>query len=282
MTNWEFSCPQPASILVTPWPAGSVAISGADTDVMTVQVVPTRRGSEELLDLVRVTFDDGRLVVNGPRLTTFMRRAGLDLTIKAPAGSSCDIHTAAADVSCVGELGALSVNTASGDVTAAAVGGKLAVKSASGDIFVDQAQDDARVDSVSGDVHLGYVRGDLEAKATSGDLTIGDVGGSLAANTVSGDVDIKSISSGRANIEALSGDITVAVARGIGVYLDLSTMSGDVRNELDEADEADQDGGGDAEQAAALELRCRTISGDIRVRKSSTRTAGAADEPADA
>jgi DUF4097 and DUF4098 domain-containing protein YvlB len=275
MTNWEFPCPEPATIRVAPWPSGSVAISGAQTDVITVRVVPTRRGGEEVLDQISVSFEDGRLVVNGPR-TSFMRRNDLDLTIKAPARSGCDVHTASADVSCVGELGAVSVNTASGDVTVASADGEVMLKSASGDIFVDRAGDDVRIDTTSGDVKIAHVRGDLEIKAVSGDVTAGDVGASLTVNTVSGDVDIKNISSGRGSIEALSGDINVAVARGIGVYLDLSTMSGDVRNELDDAD----DGVDQADQSAELDLRCRTISGDIRIRKGSARTVPSADEQA--
>jgi DUF4097 and DUF4098 domain-containing protein YvlB len=275
MTNWEFPCPEPANIRVTPWPSGSVAISGADTDMITVRVDATRRGGDDLLEQVSVSFEDGRLVVNGLR-GSFIRRGDIDLTIKAPARSECDVHTASADVSCVGELGAVSVNTASGDVTVASAEGGVTLKSASGDIFVDRVGDDARVNTTSGDVKIGHVRGDLEVKAVSGDVTAGEVGGSLTVNTVSGDVDVKEISSGSANIEALSGDINVAVARGIGVYLDLSTMSGDVRNELDEADD-----GGQAGESAELELRCRTISGDIRVRKGSARPAPAADEQAE-
>ncbi len=275
MTNWEFPCAEPASIRVAPWPSGSVAISGAETDVITVRVVPTRRSGEQLLEHVTVTFQDGRLVVDGPRVS-FMRRNDLELTIKAPARSACDVHTASADVSCVGQLGAVHVNTASGDVTVASADGDVSVKSASGDIFVDQAEDDAKIDTTSGDIHVTRVGGDLEVKSISGDVTVGEVGGQLTANTVSGDVDIKELSSGRASIEALSGDINVAVARGKGVYLDLSTMSGDVRNELDEADDDGQPG-----ESADLEIRCRTISGDIRVRKVSARPEPAADEQAD-
>jgi DUF4097 and DUF4098 domain-containing protein YvlB len=275
MTNWEFPCPEPAKIRVTPWPSGSVAISGAETDVIAVRVVPTRRSGEELLEHVSVSFEDGRLVVNGPRVS-FTRRNDLDLTIKAPARSECDVHTASADVSCVGELGAVSVNTASGDVTVTSADGAVAVKSASGDIFVERAGDDVEINTTSGDVKIGHVRGDLAVKAVSGDVTAGEVGGSVTVNTVSGDVDVKDISAGHPNNEALSGDITVAVARGIGVYLDLSTMSGDVRNELDEADDD-----GQADESAELELRCRTISGDIRVRKGSARPAPAADEQAE-
>jgi DUF4097 and DUF4098 domain-containing protein YvlB len=274
MTNWEFPCAEPATIRVASWPSGSVAISGAETDVITVRVVPTRRGGEELLQHISVSFEDGRLVVTGPRVS-FMRLYNLDLTIKAPARSECDVHTASADVSCVGELGAVRVNTASGDITVASANGELTAKSATGDVFLDRAEDDARIDTTSGDVRISRVRGDLEVKAVSGDVTVGEVGGSLAVNTVSGDVDIKDISSGHANIEALSGDINVAVMRGIGVYLDLSTISGDVRNELDDADDS-----GPADDSAELELRCRTVSGDIRIRKGSARPAPAADEPA--
>ncbi len=274
MTNWEFPCPEPAKIRVTPWPSGSVAISGADTDVITVRVVPVRRSGEDLLEHVSVSFEDGRLVVSGPRVS-YLRRNDLELTIKAPARSDCDVRTASADVSCVGELGAVSVNTASGDVTVTSAEGEVTLKSASGDLFVDRAGDDVDINTTSGDVKIAHVRGDLEVKAVSGDVTAGEVGGSLTVNTVSGDVDVKEISSGRANIEALSGDINVAVTRGIGVYLDLSTMSGDVRNELDEADDS-----GQSDETAELELRCRTISGDIRVRKGSVRPAPAADERA--
>jgi DUF4097 and DUF4098 domain-containing protein YvlB len=276
MTNWEFPCSEPAAIRVAPWPSGSVAISGAETDVITVRVVPARRSGAELLEDVSVSFEDGRLVVSGPR-SSFIRRSDLDLTIKAPARSDCDVHTASADVSCVGELGAVRVNTASGDVTVASADGEVSIKSASGDIFVDRAQDNARIDTTSGDAKISRVGGDLEVKAISGDVTVGQVGGSVTVNTVSGDIDVKDISSGSANIEALSGDVSVAVARGIGVYLDLSTMSGDVRNELDDADESGQAG-----QSAELELRCRTISGDIRVRKASSRREPADDEQADA
>ncbi len=276
MTNWEFPCSEPATIRVAPWPSGSVAISGTETDLITVRVVPARRSGEELLEHVSVSFEDGRLIITGPRVS-FARRNDLDLTIKVPARSECDVHTASADVSCVGELGAVRVNTASGDVTVASAGGEVFLKSASGDVFVDRAEDDARIHTTSGDVRMAYVRGDLEVKAISGDVRVGELGGSLTANTVSGDVDIREISSGRADIEALSGDVNVAVARGIGVYLDLSTVSGDVRNELDETEDGAQAG-----ESAELEIRCRTISGDIRVRKASARPAPAADEQADA
>lgn len=264
MTNWEFPCSEPAAISISSWASGSVAVSGQQTSVIAVQVLPSHRGgnADDLLAEVRVSFDDGRLVITGPR-SSFLRRTGLDLTIKVPAHSDCEIHTASADVSCVGDLGALTLETASGDLTAASASGPVVMKTASGDVFLDRADADVRISTSSGDAQIAHVRGELQVKASSGDLTIGDCGGSVTASTNSGDIDIKELTGGRAELEALSGDVTVAVAPGIGVYLDLSSISGSVRSDLDEA-EGDGD---DGAREASLEIKCRTISGDIRIRK---------------
>jgi DUF4097 and DUF4098 domain-containing protein YvlB len=264
MTNWEFPCAEPATVDVSSWPSGSVAISGQPTDVIAVEVQPGHRGGEELLDQVRVNFSDGRLVITGPKGNIYRRRASLDLTIQVPGGSSCDVTTASADISCVGDLEALGLSTASGDVTVASASGPVSVKTASGDVFIDRVGDEVRIDSTSGDTQIGEVAGNVDIKSTSGDVTVGRCGGSsVFAHAISGDIQFKEISAGRAEIEAMSGDITVAVAPGIGVYLDLSAMSGDVRSDLDE--DGDDDSG--SSQQPDLQLRCRTISGDIRVRK---------------
>jgi hypothetical protein len=54
----------------------------------------------------------------------------------------------------------------------------------------------------------------------------------------------------------VSGDISVAVPAGIGVYLDLSAVAGDVRSDLEPSG---------SEGDAGLSLHCRSISGDVRV-----------------
>ena len=63
-------------------------------------------------------------------------------------------------------------------------------------------------------------------------------------------------SGSRVEAKSTSGDIRVGVAPGIGVYLDLSTLSGTASSELDPAD---QSGGAD------MTLNCRTLSGDVLV-----------------
>ena len=126
MTNWDFACSDPVDISVDSWGSGSIVVSGEPTSAVTVEVVPSHRRADVdgLLDQVQVAFEDGQLYIRGPRVATFRRKQGLDLTIKAPAGSSCAAKTVSADLSCVGEISAVSLQTASGDLTAASVGGR--------------------------------------------------------------------------------------------------------------------------------------------------------------
>jgi DUF4097 and DUF4098 domain-containing protein YvlB len=262
MTTWNFPCPEPASIGISSWAAGSVAVAGEQTDTVSVEVVASdpRADVDDLLQLVKVSFENGTLTVRGPRAEgLWRRRTGLDLTIKAPAGSACQARTASADVSVVGRLGALNVHTASGDVTATAECGPVTLRTASGDIFVERAGADAQISTASGDVQIGRVSGEVSINAVSGDLSIGTAAGQLGAHTISGDIAVRDLTGGQADLGTTSGDVQVMVTPGVGVYLDLSSMSGHVRSELDE----EHGGGADA----TLEIKCRSISGDIRVAK---------------
>ena len=262
MTTWNFPCPEPASIGISSWAAGSVAVAGEPTGTVSVEVVASdpRADVDDLLEQVKVSFENGTLTVRGPRAEgLWRRRKGLDLTIKAPAGSACQAHTASADVSVVGQLGALNVHTASGDVTATADCGPVTLRTASGDIFVERADADAQISTASGDVQIGRVSGEVSINAVSGDLSIGTAAGQLGAHTISGDIAVRDLTGGQADLGTTSGDVQVMVTPGVGVYLDLSSMSGHVRSELDEQD------GGAAD--ATLEIKCRSISGDIRVAK---------------
>ena len=100
--------------------------------------------------------------------------------------------------------------------------------------------------------------GEVDATTASGELTIGRADGDVAVRTASGDVEITAASGKRVDIKATSGDISVAVAPGIGVYLDLSTLSGTVSSELEPSGESG---------SADMTLQCRTISGDVQVRR---------------
>jgi DUF4097 and DUF4098 domain-containing protein YvlB len=262
MTSWEFPGSEPIDIFIN-IPAGSVAVSAEPTDVTAVTLRASRssRNAEQILADVQVTFDQGRLEIVQPKNTSFLRgHTGLDLTVKAPAGSRCTARTASADVACVGELAELDVKTASGDVTAASVSGRLQVNTASGDVWIENAGATVDANTASGDIRVRRAAGDISVHSASGDVSLGTADSSVDANTASGDVKIGSVAAGRAGVKTVSGDSVIGVAAGAGVYLDLSSVTGRITNQLTETD-----GGDDV----ALDVTCRSVSGDIRITRAS-------------
>jgi hypothetical protein len=255
MSSWEFPAQDPVDLQVRVH-GGVVRVLAVPTQMATVAL----EGSDRLLAATRVEFDHGALSVVAPgrlglggnarlefdhgalsvvNLERFWPggNESLDVTVEVPEGSSCLVHAESADVSCTGEMSALDVRTASGDVSA------------------DRVSDLARVVTASGDVQVGAAA-EARVETASGDVRIEQADGAVTVRTASGDVWIAQASGRRAEVKSASGDISVAVARGIGVYLDLSSVSGTVSSDLEPAEE---NGGAD------LTLQCRTISGDVQV-----------------
>jgi DUF4097 and DUF4098 domain-containing protein YvlB len=232
MTSWEFPAHDPVDLQVRIH-TGDVRVQAVPTQTATV----TLDGNERLLAATQVEFDHGSLSVVGQDRLGLGGNGSLTVSVEVPEGSSCLVHTASADVICTGELSALDAHTASGDLIAERVSGLAGVVTASGDVQVGAATE-ARVETASGDVRIE--RAD----------------GAVTVRTASGDVWIAQTSGHRTEVKSSSGDISVAVARGIGVYLDLSSLSGTVSSELDPVAE----GGG-----ADMTVQCRTISGDVQV-----------------
>jgi Putative adhesin len=266
MTTWDFPCSDPVDISIDSWGSGSIVVSGEPTSTVAVEIVPGHRAADvaDLMAQIHVAFDDGHLSIRGPRHGAFRRRKGLDLTIKAPEGSSCAARTVSADLACVGELSALAMETASGDVTAASVSGDITVKSASGDVLLSAAGGDVTVSTASGDIQALRVDGDARIDTASGDVAIGYCSSSVSAHTASGDIRLEAVAAGQVELISASGDMQVAVVPGIGVYLDLASTSGDIRSELDATDSEE---GVEDNSGVTVHLSCRTLSGDIRVTK---------------
>jgi DUF4097 and DUF4098 domain-containing protein YvlB len=261
MTSWEFPGSEPIDILIDV-AAGSIAVSAEPADVTTVLIEASGGRGDRLLSELSVTFSNGRLEIIEPRdgRRVFHGHAGLDVTVTAPAGSSCEIRTASADVSCLGTLAELAARTASGDVTAAAVTGPLEVKTASGDVWLERTGAGAQVNTASGDIQLRQADGDVAVQTASGDVIIGVAAASVRVQTASGDARIGSASSGEVSMKTASGDTEVGVAAGVGVYLDLSTLTGGISSELDETDGGDE---------VRLQVSCRSVTGGIRITRAS-------------
>ena len=267
MTTWDFTWSDPVDICVDNWTAGSIVVSGEPTSSVFVEVVPSHRHAE-LIDQVQVAFEDGQLYIRGPKAGTLRRWQGLDLTIKAPAGSSCAAKTVSSDLSCVGEISAVSLHTASGALTAASVGA-VAMRSASGDAFLSRVSGTVILHTASGNIQAARIEGDVRINTASGDVAIAYCGGSVGVQTASGDVTLGGVGAGRVELASTSGDLAVGVIRGLGVYLDLASHSGDIRSELDASGGPDVGRAGtEAESEPTLRVSCRTISGDIKITKS--------------
>jgi hypothetical protein len=265
MTTWDFACSDPVDISIDSWGSGSIVVSGEPTSTVAVEVVGSshRGDDQEWLAQVQVEFDDGQLYIRGPRLGGWGRRGGLDLTIKAPEGSSCAAKTASGDLSFVGELSALNVETASGDTAAASVSGDVTVHSASGDVLLDTAGGDIAIRAESGDIRVSKVGGYARLSTASGDVAVGNCAGSVNAETASGDIRLGAVSTGQVELRSASGDLQVAVVPGIGVYLDLASTSGSLHSDLDPSDGDDRQD----ESAVPVRISCHTLSGDIRIVK---------------
>jgi hypothetical protein len=270
MASWEFLTDGPIDLEIR-LPAGNITIIAESTQTATVTLLPQRPGSqrdEEAVDRARVDFRNGRLFVIAPEHPWLRGSAALDLTVLVPSESACEVVTASADIRCTGQLGRLKARTASGDLDCDVINGPVVVSTASGAVRLRDAAGPLRVHSASGEVAAERTGAEATVQTASGHVRIETACASVRARTSSGDVRVGAISAGRGEIATVSGDIGVGIPAGVGVYLDLSAVSGQVRSEL-EPSEADSD--------ADLTLLCRSVSGDVLV----SRTAAAQPDDSD-
>jgi DUF4097 and DUF4098 domain-containing protein YvlB len=180
----------------------------------------------------------------------FGRKGQVRARIHLPHESSLKVDTGSADLEARGRFAEASVNSGSGDIEIEQIAsGDL--KAGSGDVDVEKVIASVKVKTGSGDIKLGPVGGACDVMAGSGDVVLDAVEGSLKVKTGSGDVVVRSggervdamAGSGDVVIEQVnhgevfaktgSGDVTIGVSDGTAAYLDIQTVTGDVRSSLD-------------------------------------------------
>ena len=145
----------------------------------------------------------------------------------------------------------------------------LDLKATSGDINVEPDMNDTKISVTSGDVSINRTD-NLNISVTSGDVSVYNTG-NLDANVTSGDIDIKKVK-GKINLAVKSGDIKIneldlskdssikassgdiKVIKTNDIYIDASAKSGDINIDNNN-------------RKADIELKIKTISGDITVNK---------------
>lgn len=247
-------------------PAGSVTLEAVEgADGLAVRVVALDGAAEELLDRVEITADAGgegspvRLRVTVPKGGMF-RTPSFAVHVSTPPDARVRVAVASADVDLQGRFGRADLTTASGEIGAEHCA-ELQLRSASGDARIGTVAGSATVGTASGEVRLAEALCGLTAHTASGDVTVERTAGPVSISTASGDVSVGAAGAGRLGIRTVSGDATIGVVPGLRLWLDLSSVSGRMRSELDE----DAAGAGDGPPQLTLTLR--SVSGDLRIER---------------
>ena len=252
--------------------AGEVSIETGEEPEVVVDVLPLRddKASREAAAETRVEHREvgggHELAVEVPKRRGFAkgREASIAVRIRCPHGADLVLSAASAGLDARGRLGTVYAKSASGDLALEVVEGSLGASSASGDVTVAEVLGAAKVKTASGDVEVKRVGGDFNAGLVSGDLTVGEALGAVVVSTVSGDVRVGEAGGGSIELKSVSGDIEIGMRPGLRLWIDANSLSGSMMSELAITDTKP------AEDAPLVELRARSVSGDVRIRRAAT------------
>lgn len=271
MRTETFSTPGPVRLDLE-LPSGQIEIETAAGDETHVELEALSHSLRELVENARIEClkrGERNEVVVDVRARygfwlSFGRGSDLRLRVTCPPGAELDIRTKSADVDARGEYSSADVKTASGDVHVQQTNGDARLKTASGDLRVETVGGRLEVNSASGDLYADSVAGETSVQLVSGDMFIREAADSVSANTVSGDQRLETVSKGRMELRAISGDISIGIRRGSKLFVDANTLSGSTSSEVELSDAPRQESDGDG---PLVELFAKTVSGDVRIER---------------
>jgi DUF4097 and DUF4098 domain-containing protein YvlB len=278
-----FETPGPVQLYVEN-EVGLIAITASQTRSTIVSLEAATPGAEELIERAVVecrSIPSGHVVaVKVSRRTgmRFVRREAVIVRVELPEESVVKVMAGSADVEIMGAVGSVDVSTASGDistddvaadvtaksgsgdVTLGTVGGDLRVHTASGDLRCSSVAGTALFATASGDVEVGAARNRVEVKGTSGSVRLGELSQGARIMNVSGDVRVLSVDRGTLHVRSVSGDVSVGVAKGVDLHVDVETMTGSVNSEIPLGDAP-----GSARHDGRVDLSVRSVSGNVDI-----------------
>ncbi|GGU99672.1 hypothetical protein GCM10010182_15880 [Actinomadura cremea] len=261
---------------------GLVRFRAGDRADTMVDVRPSDAAREfdvQAAEETRVEFEAGRLSVKTPRYkvrSLVGSPPSVEVTIDLPAGSrvegksggqfrsegrlgETDLDTVAGFVR-LQETGRLKVRAAAGEVSVNRAVGPIEVVSSSAKIWLGEMDGTATLKTSNGDITVGEMAGEARLVTANGDVLVGRSRAELDAKTAHGSVRIGEAVSGSATLETGFGEVEIGVPEGTAAWLEVSSQYGNVRSELEAAD----DPGGSVE---VVEIRARTRYADILVRR---------------
>lgn len=250
------------SLSVETWsePRVEVEVAAARGDERSVaaaeetRVSAAERGGRHEIAVRAPKRESGRLGIS------WSRAPELVVTVRCPDATDLDLATHSADLETRGWLGAVSARSASGDATLEDAR-SLAYTTASGDLTAGAVEAALAVKSASGDVYVRSVGASAAVNTVSGDVRLGETAGPVAVKTISGDVELEALER-EVVVSSVSGDVQLSAVPGLVLWIDAQSVSGTMTSELDVGDVPVEPGG------QSVELRVRTVSGDVRVARS--------------
>jgi hypothetical protein len=237
-------------------PTTELAISGYDTEAPPrVEVHPASGGG------TRVTIEH--------KTRKFWARTlgrGLEVRMTVPRDTAIEGFGGATELQARGRLASLAFRTGSGEIRFEDVAGDVRLACASGDIEGGSVGGHLTFKGASGDIEVREIAGGATVRSASGDIRIGRLDGSSTITVGSGDIELRDVGPGTVNVRAISGDVKAGVREGLGVWMDVSSTSGDVSSVLETDRRADAD-----PSRPELELTLNTVSGDVDVARARTK-----------
>ncbi len=256
-------------------PRGDIEVETADVQETTVTLTGDSDRAERQVEEALIRLDDlddhDELVIDSDpddfawgsdrikvAISFSGRRDKVRIRVVAPHGTNLTVATGAADLRANGRFGEIETKTGSGDIAIGEVERDAQIKVASGDVKIERVGGSLKVQTAAGDLRAGPVAGSAEIKTAAGDVSLAEVGHDVLVTSASGDLHVGSVTQGKVALKSVSGDMVVGVKRGSRVWMDVKTVTGSARSDLD------SDGGDDGE-GPLVELKATAMSGDIRI-----------------
>lgn len=128
----------------------------------------------------------------------------------------------------------LQIRGVSNNANIKGISGNMDVSSVSGNLKLTELSGAIKIKSVSGDTSGEQLRGPMRIETVSGDFILKKCDlSALNANSVSGDLILEtSLGEGSYEFNAVSGDIKLELIQLIGITVDSTSLSGDLRSSL--------------------------------------------------
>ena len=197
------------------------------------------------------------------------------LEIKVPAGSRLEIDSLNASVEVTGVKGDVHVDTVQGSILIAGAGGEVDAENVNGSVEITGSTRRAKAESVNGAVSVTGAAGEVAASTVNGRLTVsGGAFDRVMLETVNGRVAFDGeLKPGAAlNAETVGGAVELRLPEKTSAEFQITTFSGDVRNELGPGARASNHWTTEKELSFTLgggnaQVTVETLSGDVEILK---------------